>query len=178
MTLREEGFEGEVTLLGQETRPPYNRPPLSKTYLRGEERFEDQLVNPEASYAGNDIDLRLEARVIDIDPASKLVELEGGERLPYNRLLVTTGGRNRPIPIPGRELEGALQLRTVEEADRIRRAARPGARAVVIGMGFIGSEVTASLRQMGVEVTAIEGLRAPLARVLGEEVGQVLAQVH
>src|SRR5215469_13511493 len=147
--LREEGFDGEVTLIGAESRPPYHRPPLSKGYLRGEERFEDQLVNPEDTYAAGDIDLRLAARAVRLDAPSKVVDLDG-----------------------------ALQLRTVEESDRIRAAAAPGRRAVVVGMGFIGSEVTASLRQLGVEVAAIAGARAPLARVLGEEVGDVLAGVH
>jgi len=176
--LREEGFDGEVTLIGAESRPPYHRPPLSKGYLRGEERFEDQLVNPEDAYAAGDIDLRLGARAVRLNAASKVVELDGGDRVAYDRLLVATGGRNRRPPIPGLDLEGALQLRTVEEADRIRAAAAPRRRAVVVGMGFIGSEVTASLRQLGVDVTAIAGSGAPLARVLGEEVGEVLAGVH
>src|SRR5438309_189165 len=117
MALREGGFDGEVTLVGAEPRPPYNRPPLSKGYLRGEERFEDQYVNPEASYAGQGIELRLGARARRIDPGSKRVELESGEELAYDRLLVTTGSRNRRPPIPGIDLEGVLQLRTVEESD-------------------------------------------------------------
>jgi 3-phenylpropionate/trans-cinnamate dioxygenase ferredoxin reductase subunit len=178
MALRENGFDGDVTIVGVESRPPYHRPPLSKGYLRGEERFEDQLVNPADSYASSGINLRLGVSARRIDPRKKLVELEGGEGLPYDRLLVATGGRNRRPPIPGLELEGVLQLRTVEEADRIRALAISGREAVVVGMGFIGSEVTASLRHLGVRVTAIEGFRTPLARVLGEPVGEVLAQVH
>ena len=178
MALREEGFGGEVTLVGAESRPPYHRPPLSKTYLRGEEPFEDQLVNPDDSYASQGIHLQLGARALRIDPEAKLLELERGGPLPYDRLLVTTGGRNRRPPIPGLELEGVLQLRTVEESDAIRAAAGPGRKAVVVGMGFIGSEVTASLRQLGVEVASIEGARVPLARVVGERVGQVLAEIH
>jgi 3-phenylpropionate/trans-cinnamate dioxygenase ferredoxin reductase component len=178
MALREEGFDGELTVVGAEPLPPYHRPPLSKGYLRGEERFEDQLVIPEDAPARNGLDLRLGVRALRIEPRSKRVELEGGESLPYDRLLVTTGGRNRRPPIPGLELSGVLQLRTREEADRIRAAAGPGRRTVVVGMGFIGSEVTASLRQMGVQVTAVERSPAPLAPVLGETVGDVLAQVH
>lgn len=178
MALREEGFGGEVTLLGAESRPPYHRPPLSKTYLRGEERFEDQLVNPDDSYASQGIHLQLGARALRIDPEAKLLELERGGPLAYDRLLVTTGGRNRRPPIPGLELEEVLQLRTVEESDAIRAAAVPGRKAVVVGMGFIGSEVTASLRQLGVEVASIEGARVPLARVVGERVGQILAEIH
>jgi 3-phenylpropionate/trans-cinnamate dioxygenase ferredoxin reductase subunit len=176
--LREEGFDGEVQLIGAERQPPYNRPPLSKGYLRGQERFEDQLVNPVAYYAEHDIELRLGTRATGIDPARKAVELEGGEQIGYDRLLVATGGRNRALSAPGADLDGIFQLRTVEDCDRIRAAAHAGRRAVVIGLGFIGSEVAASLRQLGVEVTAVEGNPVPLARVLGKEVGEVLAAIH
>ncbi len=176
--LREAGFDGSVQLIGEESQLPYHRPPLSKGYLRGQERFEDQLVNPTGYYAEQRIDLKLGVRATAIDPGQKLVELEGGGRVPYDRLLVATGGRNRPLSAPGAGLDGIFQLRTVEDCDRIRAAARPGRRAVVVGLGFIGSEVAASLRQLGVEVVAVEGHRAPLARVLGEEVGRVLADIH
>jgi 3-phenylpropionate/trans-cinnamate dioxygenase ferredoxin reductase subunit len=178
LALREAGFEGEVTLLGQERRPPYNRPPLSKTYLRGEERLEDVLLSPEDAYAAQGVELRLGASARWIDARERFVELEGGERVGYDRLLVATGGRNRWLPVPGAALEGVHQLRTIEESDAIRRMAEPGRHAVVVGLGFIGSEVAASLRQLGVEVTAIEGARTPLAAVLGEEIGRVLADVH
>lgn len=178
MTLRQQGFDGEVILLGAEVHPPYDRPPLSKEYLRGEAPFEDQFVNPPDSYAGHGIELRLGVRAERIDPGRKLVELAGGESINYDRLLVATGGRNRRPSIPGIDLDGVLQLRTVEESNRIRAEAVKGRRAVVAGMGFIGSEVTASLRSLGVEVAAVDGQRWPLARVLGEEVGEVLADVH
>jgi 3-phenylpropionate/trans-cinnamate dioxygenase ferredoxin reductase subunit len=176
--LREEGFDGEIHLIGAERQPPYNRPPLSKGYLRGQDRFEDQLVHPADYYAKQRIELRLGIRATAVDPRLKLITLEGGGQVAYDRLLVATGGRNRALTGPGADLEGILQLRTVDDCDRIRAVARPGRRAVVIGMGFIGSEVTASLRQLGVEVAAIEGHRVPLARVLGEEVGAVLAGIH
>jgi len=176
--LREAGFDGSVQLIGEESQLPYHRPPLSKGYLRGQERFEDQLVNPTGYYAEQRIDLKLGVRATAIDPGQKLVELEGGGRVPYDRLLVATGGRNRPLSAPGAGLDDIFQLRTVEDCDRMRAAARPGRRAVVVGLGFIGSEVAASLRQLGVEVVAVEGHRVPLARVLGEEVGRVLADIH
>jgi 3-phenylpropionate/trans-cinnamate dioxygenase ferredoxin reductase subunit len=177
-SLREGGFDGEIHLIGEESRLPYNRPPLSKGYLRGEERFADQLVHPEGTYAERDITLRLGRRATGIDPQRKIVRLNGGEGVPYDRLLVTTGGRNRSLSAPGADLQGIFQLRTVEDCDRIRAAARPGSHAVVINLGFIGSEVTASLRQLGVEVVAVEGHPVPLARVLGKEVGAVLADIH
>lgn len=176
--LRSEGFADDVLLLGAESQLPYHRPPLSKEYLRGEQRVEDTLVNPATSYAEKGIELRLGVRATAIEPRQKLVELEGGERVAYDRLLVATGARNRTLSVPGAALDGIFQLRTVEDCDRIRAAAKPGRRAVLIGLGFIGSEVTASLRQLGVEVTAVDGERAPLARVLGEEVGAVLAEIH
>src|SRR5262245_22899264 len=176
--LREGGFEGEITLIGAEKHLPYNRPPLSKGYLRGQDKFEDQLVNPSAFYQEKHVAVRLGVPAMGIDAGRKVVTLEGGDTVPYDRLLVTTGGRNRSLTTPGAGLSGIFQLRTVEDCDRIRAAAAAGRRAVVVGMGFIGSEVAASLRQLGVEVTAIEGHSVPLARVLGAEVGGVLAAVH
>ena len=176
--LREEGFDGQITLIGAEPQPPYNRPPLSKGYLRGQDRFDNQLVSPTAWYAEHSIDLRLGVRATAIDAGRKTVTLERGGDVPYDRLLVATGGRNRAAKTPGADLPGIYQLRTVEECDRIRDAARPGRRAVVVGLGFIGSEVAASFRQMGVEVAAVDGQPAPLARVLGREVGTALADIH
>ena len=178
VTLREEGFDGDIVLIGAESQLPYNRPPLSKGYLRGQDRFDDQLVKPASYYAEQRIQLKLGVRATAIDPKQKLVELEGGERVVYDRLLVTTGGRNRTLTVPGANLPGVFQLRTVQDCDRIRAAVAPGRRAAVIGFSFIGSEVSASLRQLGVEVVAIEGAKVPLARVLGDEVGQVLAAIH
>src|SRR5258705_311312 len=178
VTLREEGFDGDIVLIGAESQLPYNRPPLSKGYLRGQDRFDDQLVKPASYYAEQRIQLKLGVRATAIDPKQKLVELEGGERVVYDRLLVTTGGRNRTLTVPGANLAGVFQLRTVQDCDRIRAAVAPGRRAAVIGFSFIGSEVSASLRQLGVEVVAIEGSRVPLARVLGDEAGQVLAAIH
>jgi 3-phenylpropionate/trans-cinnamate dioxygenase ferredoxin reductase subunit len=177
-TLRNQGFDGRIHLIGAEARLPYSRPPLSKGYLRGQERFEEALLKPEDFYAAHDITLRLGTRATAIDPRRKFVELEGGEPIAYDRLLVTTGGRNRTLSVPGADLDGVGYLRQVEEADRIRAEATAGRRVVVVGLGFTGSEIAASLRQLGVDVTAIDSHRAPLARVLGEEVGAVLGNIH
>ena len=176
--LRDDGFDGDIQLIGAEPQLPYNRPPLSKGYLRGEDRFEDQLVNPADYYAKETIKIRLGTRATTIDPGQKIVELTGGERLSYDRLLVATGGRNRAVTGPGATLTGIFQLRTVEDCDRIRAAARAARRAVLVGLGFIGSEVAASLRQLGIEVAAVEGQAVPLERVLGHDVGQILAEIH
>src|SRR4029077_705223 len=120
VTLRDEGFDGEIQLIRAERQLPYNRPPPAKAYLRGQGRLEDQLVNPPSIYAEKSIQLRLGTRAMAIDAKKKHVEVEDGERIAYDRLLVATGGRNRPVSIPGAELNGVLQLRTVEESDRIR----------------------------------------------------------
>jgi len=177
-TLREEGADGSVTLIGAEREPPYERPPLSKAYLRGEVPFDTALVRPPAYYAEHRIDTVFGTRATRVDTAARVVELENGRRVPFDALLIATGGRNRRFSIPGGDLEGIHSLRTRQDADRIRAGMAPGRRAVVVGMGFIGSEVAASLRQAGLDVVAVEPLKTPLFRVLGAEVGQALADIH
>ena len=177
-TLREEGFQGDVYLVGAERQLPYHRPPLSKEYLRGEARNHEGFVHPARYYAEQRIELRLGVRAAGIDAASRRVILEDGDHLAYDRLLVATGGRNRALDTPGADLPGVFQLRTIEDCDRIRAVALPGRRAVIVGLGFIGCEVAASLRQMGLEVAAIDTHAGPLARVLGKEMAGVLAGVH
>jgi len=177
-TLRQEGFDGRVVLIGAEPQPPYERPPLSKEYLRGESPFERALVQPHGFYDENGIETRFGVRAARVDAAGKAVELDDGERVAYEKLLVATGGRNRSFPIPGLDLEGIYSLRTVADSDGIRAEIAPGRKAVVVGMGFIGSEVAASLRQSGVDVVVIDRNEVPLRRVLGEEVGRVMEEIH
>jgi 3-phenylpropionate/trans-cinnamate dioxygenase ferredoxin reductase subunit len=177
-TLREEGFDGELTLIGAEPHPPYERPPLSKSFLRSETPFEDALVRSEDFYKENDIDTRFGVAASGLDVERRTVTLAEGDTVPFDRLLVATGARNRRFAIPGIELKGVYGLRTVEDCERIRGEIGSGRRAVVAGMGFIGSEVTASLRQRGVEVTAVDGGSVPLERILGEEVGAALRGLH
>jgi len=167
-----------VTLIGSESHLPYQRPPLSKGFLRGTEPFEDALVAPHTEYERLGIDLMLSRRAVKLEPESKRVRLDGDEVIPYDRLLIATGGHKRHLKFPGADLEGVFDLRTVEDSERIRAAARSGGRVVVIGLGFIGCEVAASLRTLGLEVTAIDPGPAPLARVLGPEVGGVIAGLH
>jgi len=178
LELRKLGFDGDLTLVGAEAHLPYNRPPLSKTFLRGEEDFDSIVVAPRSDYEAAGIDLRLERRALAVDATGKRVELQGGEQLAYDRLLVATGGRKRKLPFAGSELAGVYDLRTVDDSMRIREEAEPGRRAVVVGLGFIGCEVTASLRMLGVEVTALDPMPVPLSRVLGEEVGASIASLH
>jgi len=176
-TLREEGYGGRLVLIGPEPTLPFGRPPLSKTYLRGEERLSGWLVNPPGWYAENDVEL-VAATAIRLDTAARRVELDSGEAVGYAKLLLTTGGRNRRLEVAGAGLAGVHQLRTVAECDSIKNAVRAGGRAVVVGMGFIGSEVAASLRQLGMEVIAVLPGGAPLETVLGAEMAEVMAGIH
>ena len=177
-TLRQEGFDGRVILIGAEPQPPYERPPLSKEYLRGESSFEQTLVQSSDFYGENGIETRFGVRASRVDPAKKVIELDGEEGVAYDKLLVATGGRNRRFPVPGLDLEGVYDLRTMADCERIRAEIGPGRKAVVVGMGFIGSEVAASLRQSGVNVVVVDRNKVPLRRVLGEEVGQVIEVIH
>jgi 3-phenylpropionate/trans-cinnamate dioxygenase ferredoxin reductase subunit len=170
--------ETHVTLFSSEAHLPYQRPPLSKGFLRGTEPFEDAFVAPLGEYGRLGIDLVLGRKVVKLETESKRIRLEDDDVFSYDRLLIATGGRKRRLQFPGADLEGVLDLRTVEDSERIRAAARAGRRAVVIGLGFIGCEVAASLRMLGVAVTAIDPGQAPLARVLGPEVGGVIAALH
>ncbi len=178
ITLREEGADGAVILIGAEREPPYERPPLSKAYLRGDVSFDTALVRPSAFYAEHGIETIFGARATRIDPSARFVELDDHRRVPFDNLLIATGGRNRPVSIPGGDLEGIYSLRTIQDADRIRAEVIAGRRVVVVGMGFIGSEVAASLRQKGLDVVAIDPSKTPLFRVLGEAIGQTIADLH
>ncbi|HEY6378551.1 MAG TPA: FAD-dependent oxidoreductase [Candidatus Dormibacteraeota bacterium] len=177
VALREEGYRDRVVLIGDEPEVPFGRPPLSKTYLRGDKNLSDWLVRSADWYAENGVE-RVSARVTAIDASAHEVALDSGDRFAYDRLLIATGGRNRRLSLPGADLAGVFGLRTVADCEAIQRWAQPGQHAVVVGMGFIGAEVAASLRQMGVSVTAVFSGSGPLARVLGDEVGAVLAAVH
>jgi len=178
VTLREEGWHGRIVMLGNEPGVPFGRPPLSKTYLRGEEGLGGWIVKPAAWYGDNRVELRTGVTIRSVDTSLKKVILQGEQTVEYDKLLLCTGGRNRKFQVPGAETPGVYQLRTVAECDAIRRAADPGARALIVGMGFIGSEVAASLRQLGLEVTAVLSGTAPLTAVLGSQVADVMARIH
>jgi len=177
-TLREEGFDGRTVLIGAEPQLPYDRPPLSKNYLRGTTSFEKTLLRPPEFYRERDIEMRLGTTVTRVDAEKRMLALQDGERLEFDQLLIATGGRNKRFPIPGIDLPGVYDLRTVADADRIREAIGHGGRAVVVGLGFIGAEVAASMRQSGLEVVAVEPFKTPLYRALGEEIGRVVEGLH
>jgi 3-phenylpropionate/trans-cinnamate dioxygenase ferredoxin reductase component len=178
VTLRQEGHKGPITLVCQEPGIPFGRPPLSKTYLRSEESLDGWYVKPADWYEAHDIERPGQASAVSIDVAAHTVRLDSGQELGYRQLLIATGGRNRRLEIPGADLPGLYYLRTVAECDAIKREARPGRRALVVGMGFIGCEVAASLTQLGVQVTVVFPGKVPLERVLGEEVGTIFSAIH
>jgi 3-phenylpropionate/trans-cinnamate dioxygenase ferredoxin reductase subunit len=176
-TLREEGYDKRLVLLGDEPGVPFGRPPLSKTYMRGEEALDGWLVEPPDWYPKHDVEF-LRTTATRIDTAERRLELRSGGVVGYSKLLIATGGRNRRLKVPGADLPGVHQLRTVGECDAIKEMAAPGRRAVVVGMGFIGSEVAASLRQLGVSISAVLPEDAPLESVLGPEMGEVMVGIH
>jgi 3-phenylpropionate/trans-cinnamate dioxygenase ferredoxin reductase subunit len=178
-TLREEGFDGRIVLLGAEAERPYERPPLSKDYLRGEaERSGVYLQEDAGWYAEHDVELRTSTPAASLDVAGNAVALNDGERVDYDALLLATGAEPKRLPIPGADLDGVHVLRTFDDSDALRALFDAGGRLVVIGAGWIGCEVAASARQRGMEVTVVEPLSVPLERVLGPELGAVYRDVH
>ena len=176
--LRKDGYEGAITLLGDEPERPYIRPPLSKEYLRGESERDAAFVHPESFYDEQRIDLRTATPVQSIDTASQSVVLDDGHRVSYDRLLIATGAAPRTLPVDGADLRGVLALRTIADADVLHAAANDAERIVVVGAGWIGSEVAASLRMLGKTVVLIAPDAVPLERVLGSEVGAVYGDLH
>jgi 3-phenylpropionate/trans-cinnamate dioxygenase ferredoxin reductase subunit len=176
--LREEGFEGRLVLLGDEPLPPYERPGLSKAYLRGEESFDDLLLRAPDWWESRGVEARFGERALALDPRRRSVVLASGQTITYDAAIVATGVRNRRLEVPGHELEGIYQLRTVGDADRIRSAAGRASRAVVVGFGFIGAEVAASLRRMGLEVEVVEVFGTALVRALGHTIGRCVEAIH
>ncbi len=161
-TLRNEGFDGPVTLIGAEDETPYERPPLSKDYLMGKHGRDKLYVQPREWYGENNVDLRLGTIVTAVDPAAHEVVLDDDSRIGYSKLLLTTGSSPRRVSIPGADLEGVLYLREVQDSDRIRAAFERSSRVAVIGGGWIGLETTAAARTAGDEVTVLEMGDLPL----------------
>ena len=176
--LRAEGFEGAIVLVGAEDEQPYERPPLSKDYLRGESPREQARVHEAGFYADHDIELLTGTTVTDLNAAARDVTLSTGERLGYDRLLLATGSEPRRLSVPGAELDGVHHLRTFADSGAIAAALQPGARAVIAGGGWIGMEVAASARQKGLDVAIVELEDVPLSRALGREAGLIYARLH
>jgi 3-phenylpropionate/trans-cinnamate dioxygenase ferredoxin reductase component len=163
--LRQLGWTGAITLVGEEPIPPYQRPPLSKAWLQGEATAESLALRPAKFYSDATIDLLLETRVTAIDRARKTVALSNGGTLAYDFLILALGARARRLPLPGVELDGVLELRTAADADRLKAVLHPGAALAVIGGGYIGLEAAASARALGADVIVVERESRVLARV-------------
>jgi 3-phenylpropionate/trans-cinnamate dioxygenase ferredoxin reductase subunit len=175
--LREEGFDGRIVLIGEEPEQPYERPPLSKDYLRGESPRKKARLHADGFYGDQQIELRTENTVERIDTEAREVVVDG-ERIGYDRLLLATGAEPRRLSVPGSDLDGIHYLRDLSDADAIAARLDRGGRVVVIGAGWIGAEVAASARQKGLDVTIVHHGRLPLEHVLGHEVGEIYADIH
>ena len=174
-TLRRRGFDGRIELIGAEQHPPYQRPPLTKEYLAGDPDAELFLLD-ERWCAANDVNLRLGKRAVRINPAEDAVDLADGSRVRADKVLIATGGAARKLP--GVRGDRVYYLRTLDDANALRALIGPGVRLIVIGAGFIGSEVAATAHGRGAEVTVIDTLDVPMQRVLGRELGAVCAHIH
>jgi 3-phenylpropionate/trans-cinnamate dioxygenase ferredoxin reductase subunit len=172
--LRGSGFDGQISLIGAEEHLPYERPPLSKDYLAGKADRDTVFVHDQSWYRRQNIDLRLGSPATSIDRAARQVRLADGARLPFGKLLLTTGARPRQLT----GATGVHYLRTLDDSDRLKEILATGSHLAVIGAGWIGLEIAAAARQAGLQVTVMEGLELPLLRVLGREMGQVFADLH
>jgi NADPH-dependent 2,4-dienoyl-CoA reductase/sulfur reductase-like enzyme len=177
-TLRDEGFDGRVVLVGAETERPYERPPLSKELLLGTADRDSPYVHEAGWYAAHDVDLRTGTTVAALDRGRHVVRTSDGDELGYDRLLLATGATPRRLPLPGADARNLLELRTFADSDRIDSTLRDGVRLVVIGAGWIGLEVAAAARQRGAAVTVVEAAALPLQRVLGDQMAEVFADLH
>jgi 3-phenylpropionate/trans-cinnamate dioxygenase ferredoxin reductase subunit len=176
--LRERGFDGRVVLLGSEAERPYERPPLTKDYLRGESPREKAYVHEDGFYAEHDIELETGTTVASVDPDASRVILDDGRVLRFDRLLLATGAEPRRIPVAGADLDGIHYLRTLADCDVLRERLDAGGRVVVVGAGWIGSEFAASARQRGLDVTIVDPLTLPNERIFGTEIGAFYRDLH
>jgi 3-phenylpropionate/trans-cinnamate dioxygenase ferredoxin reductase component len=177
-TLREEGFDGRITLLGEEPHRPYERPPLSKDYLQGKAARDSIFAHPEPWYADHAVELRLGTAVTSLDPALRTVTTATGEQLGYDKLLLTTGSTPRRLNVPGADLDGVHYLRSVDDSERIKAGFDQAHRVAIIGAGWIGLETAAAARNAGVDVTLLERSELPLLHVLGPETAPIFADLH
>lgn len=176
--LRRHGFDGDVVLIGAEPERPYERPPLSKDYLRGESERGKAFVHEEGFYEQQQIELITARRATALDAQSRRITLDDGRVLGYDKLLLTTGAEPRRMSVPGADLEGIHYLRTLADCETLREHLQGGGRLAVVGAGWIGSEVAASARQSGLDVTLIDPLELPNERIFGPEIGSFYRDVH
>jgi 3-phenylpropionate/trans-cinnamate dioxygenase ferredoxin reductase component len=177
-TLREEGFDGRITLIGEEPHRPYERPPLSKDYLQGKADRASIFAHPEAWYADHAVELRLGTAVTSLDRAARTIRTATGEELDYDKLLLTTGSTPRRLSAPGADLDGVHYLRSVDDSERIKAGFGHAHRVAIIGAGWIGLETAAAARNAGLGVTLLERSELPLLHVLGPEAAVIFADLH
>jgi 3-phenylpropionate/trans-cinnamate dioxygenase ferredoxin reductase subunit len=177
-TLRDEGFDGQVVLLGEEPHRPYERPPLSKEYLQGKSPLDKVFVHPAGWYAEHEVDLRLGVTATALDLQARRLLTSEGDGVRYDSLLIATGSTPRRLTLPGSDLDGVLYLRRLEDSDRIRAAFAGTPRVVIVGAGWIGLETAAAARVAGLSVTVLEQAEAPLARILGSRMSSVFSGLH
>lgn len=178
LSLRQHGFTGAITIIGEEPVPPYERPPLSKDFLKGVVERDRLFMRPAKVYADQHIALRLGEAVTAIDRTAHLVRLSRGETVPYEKLVLATGGRVRKLDLPGADLAGIHYLRTIADVEVYRDRLTPSARVLLIGGGYIGLEAAAAASARGCNVTVVEALDRVLARVAAPEVSRFYEQVH
>ncbi|MNU28243.1 Rhodocoxin reductase [compost metagenome] len=176
--LRQYGFEGEIVLAGEEAAAPYQRPPLSKAWLKGEAGLEDLLLRPESFYAEQNIDLRTGVTATAIDTAGKAVTFADGGGETYDVLILATGSTARRLAIPGADRSDLLELRTLDDAERLKSALSPGKRLAVVGGGYVGLEAAASARALGAEAVVIERMDRVLARVASATLSAFFTNLH
>jgi 3-phenylpropionate/trans-cinnamate dioxygenase ferredoxin reductase component len=177
-TLRREGFGGRLVLIGDEPHLPYQRPPLSKQFLAGEMAAERLPFRHQAFYEQHRVELKLGLPALSIDPGARRVTLADAQALTYDRLLLSTGARSRPVSCPGAELPGVHYLRSIADVDAIRAALKPGARVVIIGGGYIGLETAATARKLGCAVTVLEMADRVMNRVVASRVSEYFEHEH
>jgi 3-phenylpropionate/trans-cinnamate dioxygenase ferredoxin reductase component len=177
-TLREEGFDETITLLGEEPHRPYERPPLSKDYLQGKVDRDSIFAHPEPWYADHTVELRLGTPMTSLDPAARTITTASGAQLGYDKLLLTTGSTPRRLSVPGADLDGVQYLRSVDDSERIKAGFAQAHRVAIIGAGWIGLETAAAARNAGLDVTLLERSELPLLHVLGPETAPIFADLH
>ncbi|HEX3289597.1 MAG TPA: FAD-dependent oxidoreductase [Mycobacterium sp.] len=177
-TLREEGFDGRITVIGEESNRPYERPPLSKDYLQGRADRDSIFVHSEPWYAEHAVELCLGVALTSLDPASQIVTTATGTQLRYDKLLLATGSTPRRLGVPGADLDGVYYLRNVEDSDRIKIEFARAKRVVIVGGGWIGLETAAAARNAGLDVTLLERSQLPLLHVIGPEAAPIFADLH
>ena len=178
VSLRQGGYDGIITVVGDELDLPYHRPPLSKDFLSGNKALDDILIRPASGYETADIEMKLGTRVEAIDRAAKTVVTDAGETLSYDKLVLTTGARIRRLPVPGEDLDGVYYLRDTKDVRAIKAEVKAGRKAVIIGGGYIGLETSASLKKQNMDVTVLEAMPRILQRVTAPIMSAFYKRIH